>query len=38
MQNNDNIQSRIDNIIKNTNLNNQLILQEDYNDKNINIL
>ena len=32
MQNNDNIQSRIDNIIKNTNLNNQLILQEDYND------
>jgi hypothetical protein len=32
MQKNDNIQSRIDNIIKNINLNNQLILQEDYND------
>ena len=32
MKNNDNIQSRIDTIIKNINLNNQGILQEDYND------
>ena len=32
MKNNDNIQSRIDTIIKNINLNNQLILQENYND------
>ena len=32
MQNDDNIQSRIDNIIKNININNQGILLEDYND------
>ena len=32
MKNNDNIQSRIDTIIKNINSNNQGILQEDYND------